>query len=143
MANTQQNMIDAFYDKLNAVSGLSGNVYDEQAAQEASSPYCVFSLVDDQPERYFEGSGQAEDLTKALFQVSIFDRKVNGSNTIRALGEGVFRALENVPLTISGFANAYTICISRGTMLRGGLTGEDLNYMQFIQTYLLQANRIA
>lgn len=141
MAGTQQNLIDAMYDSLTAVSGLSGSVYVEQAPQDADNPYLVLALVDDQPERYFEGSGQSEDLTRATFQVSIFDRKVNGSASARALGEKVFRTLENVKISVSGFGGAYTVCTNRGTMLRGGLTGEDLNYFQLVQTYLLQAQR--
>lgn len=137
----QDNILDSIYNSIINISGLSGNVFIEQAPQGKSEPYIVCSISSDVPEHYFVYSGSDEDYTICDFQVAIFGRKVDGARQLRDIGDKIFYVFDGQDITTSGFSGAFTYCLSRGSLI-GGNIKEQENLYAYLQLYTFKGNRI-
>lgn len=93
MITTQQKIIDAIYTKLNSV--LSISVYENEAPQDNSLPFCIFSLPTSNINSFL--SCQSNELT---LQLSFYGEKDSGSKALRTSADSCFTSLNNTVITV-------------------------------------------
>jgi len=84
----------------NFYADMSGRLYFHEAPQGATYPYCVYQMISDAPEYYFN-SERFEDF---LIQFAIFDNDQSGYD-ITGYYESLKTMFDDVVLTVSGYTN--------------------------------------
>lgn len=116
MAHDQESILAGVIAKLTASQGsgtfyesVGGRIYRTIAPPDKAEALAVVSVVEDEPDRYFDGCD-----TFATLQISVFGARGSSETTVQAITKKLLDLLDGAALTITGHGGGQAWAENRG-----------------------------
>lgn len=89
---------------------LAGRIFHLRGPEDGALPWLCFSLSQDQPQGYFDGSDDVE----AQLTIDLWSQASGGVGIAQIISDKLHALLHRQPLEVEGYAQAQVICVNRG-----------------------------